>query len=406
VQLYMQGNQFKYPILNLNGNDKMDVHFDDLEGGFKNYQYTYILCNADWTKTNYNNFDYIKGFTYGRFTTYRNSSIAKIKYTHYSANLPENNCKPSKSGNYILIVYKDNDTAKKIFTKRFLVVENKIAVGATFNQPFSLSQTNTHQKMLVNVNYTNVPITDPLQQVNVTILPNYSWAEARTNIKPTFLRQNSFEISNENDIVFEAGNEWRYLDLRSFRFQSDRIAAIDNNQSPAIVKVKNETDRNAIKFLNYIDLNGAFSIEVTELINPLWQSDFATVKFNYSTSSNKMLSKGDVYLYGAFTQFNISDENKMAYNETTGSYEISKILKQGFYNYRYAIVNEVNGKKQISFAQTEGNYGLTENDYTILVYYKNFFSRHDELIGITTVNSFTNGLFRDPNPIRFNPLVR
>ena len=36
-------------IINLNSDDKLLVSFDDLDADIKNYYYTIIHCNADWT---------------------------------------------------------------------------------------------------------------------------------------------------------------------------------------------------------------------------------------------------------------------------------------------------------------------------------------------------------------------
>lgn len=49
VQLHALGNQLGYPVLRLNSGDQLELHFDDLDGGVRNYSYTYQLCNADWT---------------------------------------------------------------------------------------------------------------------------------------------------------------------------------------------------------------------------------------------------------------------------------------------------------------------------------------------------------------------
>ena len=42
---------------------------------------------------------------------------------------------------------------------------------------------------------------------------------------------------------------------------------------------------------------------------------------------------------------------------------------------------------RFSFESTEGNFTNTENNYTVLVYFRPFGARADELIGITQVNS-------------------
>src|SRR4029077_17840441 len=73
-QLFLYGNQLQYPIIHLNSNDKMELHFDDLDANVKNYFYTYQLCNADWTPAIVSQFDYIRGFSQVPINLYHFSS--------------------------------------------------------------------------------------------------------------------------------------------------------------------------------------------------------------------------------------------------------------------------------------------------------------------------------------------
>src|ERR1041385_3122259 len=137
AQVFVSGNQLGYPVMNLNGSERLELHFDDLDANVKNYSYTYQLCHADWTPALLSSFDFIKGFSWQRINTYRISSIAFTRYTHYSAVVPDNNCAPSRSGNYILKVFLNGDTSKVAFTKRFLVVDNQVGITAQIQQPFN-----------------------------------------------------------------------------------------------------------------------------------------------------------------------------------------------------------------------------------------------------------------------------
>ena len=83
AQLFQYGNQLQLPVYTLNSADRFQLEFDDLEGNFKTYYYTYQLCDYNWVPVNLSPFDYIKGFTQNRLTTYRYSSIALTKSTHY-----------------------------------------------------------------------------------------------------------------------------------------------------------------------------------------------------------------------------------------------------------------------------------------------------------------------------------
>jgi hypothetical protein len=78
----------------------------------------------------------------------------------------------------------------------------------------------------------------------------------------------------------------------------------------------------------------------------------------------------------------------MDFDESKGAYEKTLFLKQGYYNYSYVTVPENQpAADAFSYENTEGNYENTENTYTVLVYYRPFGARADELIGYTSVSS-------------------
>ena len=386
VKLNISGNQLAYPVIKLNGADQLELNFDDLNGSVRNYSYTWQLCNADWTKTIISEFDYIKGFTQNRITNYRNSSIALVKYTHYMVSLPERNCVPSRSGNYLLKVFADGDTAKLIFTRRVLVVEEKATLGAQIQQPFNGQIFKTHQKIIFTVNLGNVNLINALQQVKVCILQNNRWDNAITQLKPTFIRQTSLEYNSE-DIVFPGGREWRWLDLRSFRLQSDRVANAKYNTNSTDIYVKPDLDRTPQRLVYYKDYNGMYYNETIENLNLLWQTDFADTHFTFIPLGNNELAGKDIYLFGELTNYGRDAKAKMVFNADKGVYETDLLLKNGYYNYDYITVDKQGGPASFDF--TEGNLWDTENSYTILVYYRGINGRVDELIGLARVNSYT-----------------
>ncbi len=389
VKLYMYGNQVSYPVLRLNGGEKLELHFDDIDGGVADYSYTYQLCNADWTPVMLNTLDFVKGFSQNRILTYRNSSISLTRYTHYQVVLPENNSVPSRSGNYILKVFANSDTSQLIFTKRMLVVDEKAAAIAQIQQPFDGRYFTTHQKVALKVNMKTLDLISPMQQVKVVILQNNRWDNAITNIKPTFIRQNQFEYNSEQNCVFPGGKEWRWLDLRSFRLQSDRVTHADYKKDGTDIFVRTDADRSRLASVYYRDNNGAYFNEVSESINPLWQADYATVHFSFRTPDGQPFDGKDIYLIGELTNFGAQPDAKMVFNETTGLYETSLFLKQGYYDYAYVTVDQKDPKHVPDFSYTEGNYWETENNYTILIYYRSIGGRADELVGYSQLNSLS-----------------
>ncbi len=387
VRLHVYGDQQAMPVYKLNSTDRMELHFDDLDANVKNYYYTYQLCDYNWQPVNLSPFDYIKGFTQQRLATYRYSSIAFTRYTHYQAILPETNCIPSRSGNYLLKVFLDGDTSKLVFTRALLVLDAKTAISAQLVQPFTPQYFKTHQRLKFAVNTQGFNMVNPAQQVKVKVLQNQRWDNAQGNLPPTFIRGTTLEYNNENNFVFAAGKEWRWLDLRSLRLLSDRIERADNKKNTVDIFVKPDIDLNTQRYMYYADLNGNYQVVTYETINPYWQGDYATVHFSFLPVTQAPYEGKELYLIGQLTDYRLTDKTRLQFNESRGMYECSLFLKQGYYSYGYTLVDAGNMQQRTDL---EGNYWETENSYTILVYYRGFSDQYDQLIGISHVNSRTD----------------
>lgn len=386
VKLFPQNNQLALPIIALNSSEQLELHFDDLGAYPKNYFYTFQLCNADWTEAQWSPFDYIRGFQQNRISQYRVSSIAQVQYIHYQAMLPDRSAVPTRSGNYLLKVFKDADTSKLLFTKRFYVVDNKVGIAAQMQQPFNTQLNRSHQKIQVSVNTVQLNAINP-QQIQTTILQNGRWDNAAQKLQPSFIRGNLLEYNGEQDCLFPAGKEYRWLDLRSLRFESDRVERISRTSIPVLVYAKTDAIRTSLRYLWYRDLNGFYDISTTESINPWWQSDYAEVEFTLAPDNKQPFKQKQVHIVGELSGNQISDSSLMEFDERKGVYYKRLTLKQGFYSYSYLTKDELNKTEFANAELTEGNYWETENNYTILVYYRPFGGRHDELVGLRQVSS-------------------
>ena len=384
VRFHLYGDQFSLPVLNMNSSDQLELNFDDMEGDIKSYYYSFQLCDYDWQPVDINSFIYIKGFTQQRITTYRYSSIALTRYTHYQAILPDRSSTLTMSGNYLLRVYLDGDNSKLVFTRRMLVLDQKAAINGKVVQPFATQSFRTDQKIQFAANIAGLNSFSAAQQVKVVILQNNRWDNAIKDIVPTFVRGNLLEYSNENTAIFPGGKEWRWLDLRSFRFQSDRVDSGHYLKNSTTLFLKTDLDRGSQRYVYYRDLNGKYSSETYETINPYWQADYATVLFSLAPPGGKSYTGKEIYIGGQLTNYELLEKNRMHFNEEKGVYECNLFLKQGYYNYTYISVDKNDPSQRTDL---EGNYWETENEYTILMYYKSFTDRSDQLIGVCKLNS-------------------
>jgi hypothetical protein len=386
VKLHPYGDPLSYPIVALNSGQTLELGFDDLDAGVKTFYYSLELCNLDWTPVAMSPFDYVKGFSRVRITTYRNSSGTLTRYTHYQAVLPDRNCMPTKAGNYMLRVFQDGDTAKLAFTRRLLVVDNRMPPAAQVLQPFSPSMNLTHHRLQVQMPTKGLDVRYPQQQVRIVVLQNHRWDNALVLSNPTFVRQDLLQYVAENEMVMPAGKEWRWVNLRSFRLLGDRVGYQKNSDSSFALFVQEENPRLANQYFFFSDINGFWVNETTESVNPLWNADYASVAFRFRPPGGRAYPGQDLYVFGEMTGYGKNRGARMAFDPEDGVYKTTLRLKQGYYNYVFA-TREPGVAGPFRTDLTENNSWETENQYTVLFYYRELGGRYDQLLGMTRLDS-------------------
>jgi hypothetical protein len=97
------------PVIQLNSEESLTLSFDDLDADYKYYGYTVIHCNANWEESDLKQNEYIDGYYDDEIWDYATSLNTTRKYTNYLIELPTDNLRIKKSGNYILRVYVDKN---------------------------------------------------------------------------------------------------------------------------------------------------------------------------------------------------------------------------------------------------------------------------------------------------------
>jgi hypothetical protein len=175
VQLYKEGWNLSYPIIKLNSNDKLILHFDLLNDEAESYYYTFIHCDKDWKKSDILPNSYIDGYPENPIEDYENSFNTTVSYFHYKISFPNDRVKLSLSGNYILIVYPADKPEEPSITQRFIISEDAARIDVTAHRPLMTKDNNTHQQIDFTVNYSGMSINDPYRNVYAFILQNGRW---------------------------------------------------------------------------------------------------------------------------------------------------------------------------------------------------------------------------------------
>lgn len=371
------------PVINLGSTESLKLSFDMLDPQNEFLNYSVIHCDRNWMPSNLQPMDYVNGNTMGEITDFKFSTNTYQTYTHYSLNFPTDEMAITKSGNYILKVFRNFDEEDILLTRRFMVVDIQTKISTSIRSATVPEFRFSHQEVDFSVNYLGFDIPNPFLDVNVTILQNNSWNNAIKNLKPQFVNNNELSFNYENENLLPGTNEFRFFDIRSLRFFSNNVIKkyIDSVQN---VVLRPEESKAYLNYVRWIDYNGKRDIFNSDGMNLVEDGDYALVHFNFK--SNNLQDMGDVFVYGELTDWQLKDKFKMTYSSELNMYTCPVLLKQSYYNYHFVLRDK---EGNIDYTFTEGNHQETENDYTILVYHKNVFYGYDEIIGLASRNSNT-----------------
>lgn len=385
VQLYIAGAPLIHPIAALNApNGNLVLVFDHLGTDLKDYLYTLEHCDADWQPSKLNDNEYIDGYTEDRILTYESSINTLVPYVHFRLALPNPNMRWTKSGNYLLKIYDNDNDRALVLVRRFMVVEPvQWSVSGNFVKPVQVEKLNTHQEIDFFVKHKGSIISNPQSDVKAYVLQNGRWDNFIGPVKPYIERGEQLDFDYQDKIVFPAGKEWRTFDMRTFDYSGEWVKKIYERDDFYEVTLRTDEDRSGLSYLYKGDINGRYSIGTVNQNQESLQYDYARVMF--SIEQNIPLEDEEVYVFGELSDWQLKPEFKMKYFDEGRVYYCEALLKQGFYNYEYAVVKR--GSNVIEEDGFEGNWYLTGNTYTILVYYKPFGQRYERLMCTKTLDS-------------------
>ena len=384
VQLYREGNELSNPVFELGSDVRLLLKFDDLAEDVKKYSYTIIHCDASWNESYIQQSEYLTGFPDNPVTDYAMSFNTTIKFVNYQLSIPNDDCSLKYSGNYALVVFEGNDRKNLVLIQRFYVVEPKVRIEgivkkATFD-PFN----GENQEVDFKIINEQLRLLNPQEDIKVVLMQNRRWDNAVLGLKPRFIQNNVLSYDYDKENVFPGGNEFRYFDIRTKRYSGENIESIKFIRPYFHATILSEGIRNNKKFMPYKEMNGNFVVESLDRVTDTdTECDYMFVHFYLPMQSQ--LVGGSVNVFGALTGWNANKSNEMKWNYETAGYELSLLLKQGYYNYQYVYVPD--GAKKADSVNLEGSFFLTENEYEIFAYYRDPSSRYDRLVGFVTVNS-------------------
>ena len=380
VKFHIRGLETSMPVVELGSRDALQLSFDDMEAVPKYYKYTVIHCDRNWVQSELWRDEYVDGFS-DEDIDYLDYSVNTMQqYIRYSLVFPNRDFNITKSGNYILVVFDSSNPEQPVITRRFVVVEPVVRINARRLRPADVSKMNTHQEIRFDLDIKDLfpKPRNPKVDITATVVQNGRWDNAIQGLVSRREQMDTYFFDGVNVITFPAGKEFRGLDIRSIQFRSTDIFELERLETHIVEVRKIDEPRSLQPFFSRIDINGNFVISTIDFgpdVNHKIRADYVEVVFTLQPAYKYT---EDVYIFGRVSDWELKDEFKMHWDDKYQAYSTSVWLKQGFYDFIYVLANPDGSADE---ATIEGNWYESTNDYTILVYYRPFGGRYDQLIG-------------------------
>ena len=378
--MMVANDNWKAPaVITLGADDVIRFSFDEMSHVYHRYICHITHRNADGSQSELSEIDYLDGFNDFVIDEWENSHNTTQLYTHYTFELPNENIRLKVSGNYRVEVFdEEDDNGMPVVSFDFAVVEPLASIRAKVSGDTDRTFNEGEQQLSFAVNHSRCRVQSPETELIPVVYQNRRRDNVVTAVKPTYSTGSEVEYVHNDKLIFEAGNEFRRFEITDPNQPGMNVENVVYHDSAyhALLYI----DKFRGTYSNVIDENGRFFINTLEGYGMPIEADYVNVHFALDVPYR---AGGNYYLLGDFCNGGFGKNNVLYYDSEEGYYFTSYLLKLGVYNYCYVWLPD--GAKKASSAFSEGNFYNTENEYMIYIYYREFGSRYDRLIGFAVV---------------------
>lgn len=383
LQVELDGAPMATPIIDLrNPSERIVISFDELADDRRYMRYSLIHCDALWQPEGLVDSEFLDSFNEGTVETYDYSQATLVHYVHYMITLPNEQVRITQPGNYLVRVYDESDPDNTLLQARFGVSDNTAVVKAGVTSLTDIDTNLAHQQLGIRVDTRYLDLDDPFNDLKVVITQNGRPDTQTLIVTPQRLGSNEVIYEHLRPLIFKAGNEYRRFETVSTGYPGMGVERIERDAPVFNMMLYADTPRDKTGYTYDSTQFGRYMVRNSDTRDSDTGADYVMTHF---TLDIPPVEGYDIFLDGDFTDRKYSPISRMVYNEASGAYEQSLLLKQGSYNYQYLAVPT--GSMIGETAPVEGDKFQTVNEYTIRVYHRPKGSRFDRLVGYTTLLS-------------------
>lgn len=376
VEFFQKNHKLTFPIIEINGSKSLELRFDVFGQQENVLYYTIELCDYNWEPVDIDPLDYIQGYEINSLYPFGSSMNALFDYVQYRLELPNRDLEIMLPGNYFVHVYSDEDKRAKLLSRKFIVYQELSDLDVKVDN-FESSLYEDKQNVKVEVKPKGISYNELVGNIKLSVLQNYNWNSAKIFESHNTDGAGKIMYNAPGQIVFYGVNEFRFFDVKSLKFISERVEYMDYKAPFYHIYLKPDNLRGQKQYFKNEDLHGRFFISNQETHDPdTLDAEYIFVHFKLDAG---VPLPTDIYIEGAITDWELKD-NYMTYNPDKGIYEKVLFLKQGLYNYRYTAKDY--NSTQPEWDITEGNFYQTDNAYLGILYYRPLGEIYYQPIGV------------------------
>lgn len=421
--LKFNGSPTGFPVIRLGSSDYLLLDFDDLANVERDFYYRIIHCDKDWNESSMREIDYLNGFNDERLRNYVYSSNTRIQFLHYWQKFPNSETRFKISGNYLLVIY-ENDIRHPILTRRFIVSENISEINIHSIFPSDVENIRYKQELEVMVDIENSNFRNPLEELSLVMLQNENWLSTKSAI-PNILSGKTLKFNRLGTFQWWGNAEFRDFDIRSFHRVGKGVKFVERKYDGTDILMELTESRRNKPHIAQFDFNGRYFVEnwdrtpstpnldlttnmsaaeiqnvVSDIIQSLTNSSILAFRNNQTAERNiysdyayltlyyedniQLEPDEEIYIIGGFNNWLPSEDYKLTFDPGRDMYFVNLFLKQGYYNYYFAVVD---GKGNVDIPLIEGSWNETENDYQVIAYYRGLGDLYDRVVGYKSYNT-------------------
>jgi hypothetical protein len=378
VQLHRKGNKNSPPIIQLGSSQRLTLSFDELTDLSGQFRVTFTHYDENWNPSNIPLDWFLDDMQEIIVGGGSRNELSDPDYFHYSTTFPNNQLNFLISGNYMLHV-SDFNSGTRLFSLPFFVTENAGSISSWVETNYNAgSRYEALDRPFSEFVYPDF-IEFPEFDLSFKFVQNRFWGDARTSDSYDFTEEDRSQFYLDTDKAFAANFDFIGLNLNSFSQNNNEIIEWRPELNPPLVVLREDV-------LNFtsdpaIGWSSTFGIPKDGT-----DARYANVNFRFEGGSQISNQRG-VYLIGDFNQWLLADRYKLEYEESTGYWETTVLIKEGNYTYKYATKDDYRGINDLILSDT---ITRQQQEYTSFVYYQDPDYKYYRLLQVEVFSTNNN----------------